>query len=140
MKRSWGDSTLSWIAPSGHAPTHARHIVQVSWSTAIVPYGAPAGRGISDRDEAQLGRFDVVLDRAFGARPDARETHRASVVVDSDRAVRRAGRQRNLALRNRRVPSQVLDRECRRRTLVGGERKGRRDAHDKGGGPRPQCR
>ena len=47
MKRSCGASWSSRSAPSGHAPTHARHIVQVSRLTAIVPNGAPAGSAIS---------------------------------------------------------------------------------------------
>ena len=39
MKESCGASCLSRIAPSGHDPTQARHIVHVSRLTAIVPNG-----------------------------------------------------------------------------------------------------
>ena len=47
MKRSCGFSCVSRIAPTGQLPTQARHIVQVSRLTAIVPNGAPAGSAIS---------------------------------------------------------------------------------------------
>ena len=49
------------------------------------------------------GTSRVVEDRAFRARADARQAQRAGVAVDLDRAERRARRQRDLALRHRRV-------------------------------------
>ena len=50
MKRSSGRSAWGWsrMAPSGQAPTQARHMVQLSRLTAIVPKGAPAASAIVD--------------------------------------------------------------------------------------------
>ena len=49
MKRSSSTSCPSCSAPTGHDPTQARHMVQVSALTAMVPNGAPAGSAISLR-------------------------------------------------------------------------------------------
>ena len=78
-----------------------------------------------DLDERELRRLLIVENRAFGTGADAREAHRAGVAVDHDRAERRAGGQRDLPLRHRRMPREVVDRERSRRALVGGEREGR---------------
>ena len=66
-----------------------------------------------DSMKRSCGASGVVEERAFGTGADAGQAHRAGVAVDGDRAERRAGRQRDLALRHRRVQREMLDRERR---------------------------
>jgi hypothetical protein len=59
-------------------------------------------------DEAQLRRFRRIEQRSLGAGSDAGLAQRAGVLVDAQRAKRRARGERNLVRRSRRVCRKVL--------------------------------